>query len=58
MKIFITPNDVATMSGLIECGLDASKVISAKMQATHNEMVLSFAPGIQKIAEDCEAGRA
>lgn len=58
MKIFITPNDVATMSGLIECGLDASKVISAKMQGVQDELVMSLGAGVKQIQDDCEAGRA
>jgi hypothetical protein len=58
MKIFITANDIATMSGLISCGLDASKVVSAKMAAAHNETIMSLAPGVKQIQDDCEAGRA
>jgi len=49
---------VQTMSGMIECGLDASKVVSAKMAAAHNETIMSLAPGVKQIQDDCEAGRA
>lgn len=57
MKVQITASMVQTMSGLIECGLDASKVIGAKMQQAKDEVVMGFAPGVERIQNDMVAGR-